>query len=218
MTKTVQDILTRAEDYLNDAGHVRWPATEVMRAINDGQLALLEAKPDLFQTTTNQLLAEGNVQTIPADGYVLFDVMWNVAADNTQGKRITFCKKSVLDRQRRAWSESGANSLVRHWTQDKKQRREWYCAPRQPSGESNKVYMRYAKYPVKVTAAGDNLSIPDEAINALYYFVMMRCMEKDSKFSGTPEAQRFGQMFAVIVTGREETEAKDEAYRAENEG
>ena len=87
---------------LNDLGSVRWLESEAIRAFNDAQGAILIAAPDLFEFSFDVTLVAGVEQSLPTDGYLLFDVMWNVNNDGSEGRRITRVKKSLLDRHRQA--------------------------------------------------------------------------------------------------------------------
>lgn len=219
MSTTAQKIIDRVSTNLNDIGNVRWTVAELLDAINDSEAALLEARPDLFHTTADFLLSPGNLQTAPADCYKFNEVVFNIDADGNQGKAVTFIKKSVLDRQRRAWTTTDdEDTEVRHWTQDEREWRQFYVAPYQPASTSQKVKIRYAKYPTEITAVGDNLNAPDEARNAVYYFCMMRMLEKDEKFAGSPQAARFTELFALFIGARTEADEQAQAKRRVNEG
>jgi len=217
MTTTVQDIVDRVEVTLKDVGNVRWPVAEIIDAVNDAQGALLEARPDLFQITYTLPLAEGNEQNLPANGYELLDVMYNIDGDGVVGLPVTKIDFNVLTRQRRAWTESGADLEVRHWTQDIQQKTSFFVAPMQPNGTGQKLRIRYAKRPDTVNSVNDQLDTPDEVINAVYYFCVSRALEKDEKFSGSPQAARFSQLFAAFITARAEADRQMEQVKQANE-
>jgi hypothetical protein len=203
---------------LNDIGLIRWGEPEHIDAINDALDAILVAAPDLYEDYRDLTLVAGNEQSLPADGYLLFDVLWNVSAAGVQGRRITKVAKSALDRSRAAWSESGENSTVRHWAQDRKQKSKYYVAPRQPESESNKVHARIARRPVDVASQADELDTPDEMESAVYYYAMQRLCEKDEKFAGSKQSIAFMQKFAMAVRVRGDGEDAAEAVEQQNEG
>lgn len=219
MTTTAQDIIDRVQRTLNDAGAVRWPEPEILDAINDAELALLEARPDLYEETTDFLLSPGNLQVCDATCYRFVDVLYNIDSDGNRGKAITFIKKATLDRQSRAWTtDDDEDTTVRHWTRDEREWKQFYVAPAQPSGTSQKVKIRQSVYPTPITAAGDQLSSPDELRNAIYYFCVTRAFEKDEKFSGSPQAARFQQLFAAFVAVDAEAADQGEKRTGRNEG
>ena len=218
MTVLVSSVVSKMRKNLNDIGLVRWDESEHIGAINDALDAILIAAPDLYEDHRNVTLVAGNEQSLPDDGYLLFDVLWNVSAAGVQGRRITKVAKSALDRARSAWSESGEDSVVRHWAQDKKQKAKYYVAPRQPESESNKVRIRLARRPVDATEQTDELDTPDEMESAVYYYAMMRMLEKDEKFSGSKQSMAFMQKFSMAVQVRGAGEDAAEATKQQNEG
>ncbi len=218
MTILVSGMTRRLEETLLDVGSVRWKLAEHYDAINDAQAEILKVRPDLFETYIDHLLVPGNEQSIPAGGYLLFDILWNIDEDSVQGRRITRVARSVLDRHRASWTEKNANVVVRHWAQDVRERVKFFVAPRQPDSTSQKVRMRYAKRPAVIDSQGDSLDTPDERINSVYYFCMMRLLEKDGKFSGSVLAQSFAKMFAVSLSAGNIGETEAEATKDVNEG
>lgn len=218
MTVLASSVITKMKTTLNDIGLIRWDESEHIGAINDAQDAILMGAPDLFEDHRDITLVAGNEQSLPADGYLLFDVLWNVAPDGTQGRRITKVARSALDRSRAAWSESGAKTTVRHWTQDAKQKAKFYVAPRQPESESNKVHIRLARRPVDISSQGSELDVPDEMESAVFYYAMQRLLEKDEKFAGSKQSMAFLQKFSMAVQVRGAGEDTAEATEQRNEG
>lgn len=218
MTVLASSVITKMKKNLNDIGLIRWEESEHIDALNDAQDAILVGAPDLYEDHRNITLVAGNEQSLPDDGYLLFDVLWNVSAAGVQGRRITRVAKSALDRARAAWSEDGEKSTVRHWAQDKKQKAKFYVAPRQPENEANKVRIRLARRPVDVGSQTDELDIPDEMESAAYYYGMMRMLEKDEKFAGSKQSMAFLQKFAMAIQVRVAGEDAAEATKQQNEG
>lgn len=218
MTILASSILTKTSKTMNDIGLIRWGESEHIDAINDAQNAILMSSPDLFEDNRDITLVAGNEQSLPDDGYLLFDVLWNVSQAGVQGRAITKVEKATLDRARSAWTESGEKSTVRHWAQDVKQKSKFYVAPRQPANESNKVHIRLAKRPVNVTSQGSELDVPDEMESAVYYYAVMRLLEKDEKFAGSKQSMAFMQKFSMAVQVRGMGEDAAEATEQRNEG
>jgi hypothetical protein len=218
MTVSLSTLRTKMIRSLNDVGSVRWIESEHIDAINDALDAILIAQPHLYEDYRDVTLVEGNEQDVPADCYLLLDVLNNIETGNVPGRAITKVSKSSLDRVRSAWTISGANETVRHWAQDVKQRSKFYVAPRQPASVNHKVRIRIARRPTTTTTGSQNVDIPDEMELAVYYFAMARMLEKDAKFSGSPQAQyymtSFGQAVQVSNTGEDQAEATE----AVNEG
>lgn len=214
---TAVDVLTRVKEKLNDIGSVRWPEAEHYRAIKDAQLAILEALPDLFEVYAYVSTIEGVVQSVPADCYKLFDVVGNANDSDKLISPATLIERSTLDRQRRNWMAMDAANEADHWMQDDRERGQFFIVPGQPSSDRGKLYLRYAKYPDTVSASGDTLDVADEGINAVYNFCMHRALEKDEKFSGSPQAQSYMKKFALFLNARFEADDQAEADRQRRE-
>lgn len=215
---TAGDILARVNEKLNDLAAVRWPEAEHIRAINDAESAMLEARPDLFDAHASVAAIAGSIQSVPADCYLLFDVIRNLSATNDVGRAITRIDRSVLDRQKPDWPTMPANAVTRHWMQDDRERTKFYVAPPQPATGTGKYYIRYAKRPTTITGSGDNLNAPAESINAIYNFCMHRALEKDEKFAGSPTAASYMQKWANFIGAKGVGEDQANAQRSANEG
>lgn len=215
MTKA-SDIITRVETKLNDIGNVRWEIPELINAINDGQQMILEAQPDLFEHSDPVPVQQGSRQAVPADCFLLLDVVELLKFDIwvCTPRRI---KREVMDRQSPNWFGMADEDKIWHWLQDNKERKYFYVNP-PVVPQDHTLRLRYARYPTTVTSPNSTIDTPPEHINALYYFCMMRSLEKDEKFSGSPQAERYGQMFKAIYNARTEGEAKADVQRTMNEG
>lgn len=217
MATSVGNILSRVRAKLNDLGSVRWPDSEHIEAINDAQKSILEARPDLLESYTFVVLVKGTVQSVPADCYLLFDVIGNADVNNNLTSPVSFISRSTMDRHHRAWMSETASAQVIHWMQDDREKAKFHVYPPQPTTGSGRVQIRYAKRPADVTAVGSNVGVPDECINALYHFCMTRALEKDEKFSGSPQAQEHFSKFALFLSAKTEAENQSDAYRTERE-
>jgi len=219
MPTTVQAIIDRASSTLNDIGLVRWIQSDMIKAINDAEQSVLESRPDLFETNASMALVSGPRQTPPSDCYHLMDVIYNVTAADVPISSITQIKRSDLDKCRADWMLDDPMKLVQHWMQDDRERSVFYVYPSQPTAgaQLGRVQIRYSKRPTALSGVSENLNVPEEMINAVYYFVVMRMLERDEKFAGSPQAERFMGMFAQMVSAKDGGEDTAEAYRASRE-
>lgn len=214
---TAGDILTRLKEKLNDLGAVRWTEPEHFRAMNDGQQAILEARPDLFETYAFMATVAGCVQSVPADCYRLFDVVANCDSTNERVSPITKIERATLDRQRRGWMTLPASAEADHWMQDEREHGRFYIVPGQPTTGQGKLEIRYAQKPTTISSSGSALSVGDEAINALYNFCMHRALEKDEKFAGSPTAAAYMNKFAQFIGAKTEADSQFAKVRDKTE-
>jgi hypothetical protein len=219
MAILAQSIIERAANTLNDVGQVRWTEDELLDAINDAQLAILEGRPDVFETVGEMTLGAGPRQFVPGDCYLLFDVLYNIDDQSIATSGVTRVMRSYMDSCRSDWMRSQPSSEVEHWMQDDRERGTFFVYPPQPSqvGAQGQVLLRYSRFPDLLTAATDELSVTGEMLNAVYYFVVMRMLEKDEKFSGSPQASRFMQLFAQVLAAQTIGEDQHAQFRSAKE-
>jgi len=217
MATTAGDVLTRLKEKLNDLGSVRWPDAEHFRGMNDAQQAILEARPDLFEVYSYVDTVAGSAQTVPADCYRLFDVVYNCDNSNSPVSVVTRVSREKMDRHRRHWPLMTSSSTALHWMQDEREWNRFYLVPGQPTTGRGKLLLRYAKRPSTITSSASVLAVPDEGINAVYNFCMHRALEKDEKFAGSPTASAYMQKFAQFIAAKAEFDQQFAQQRESNE-
>jgi hypothetical protein len=80
MTVSVQSVLDRVQQTLQDTAGIRWSSTnELVLWVNDAQREIALYKPDATATNATVALSEGTKQTIPDDGNRLLRVVRNMA-------------------------------------------------------------------------------------------------------------------------------------------
>ena len=77
--KTARDIIQDVQAELQDVEGIRWPAAELVNALNDGQRAIVEADPLSTAAEVEFDLAPGARQTIPGAAHALLEVIRNAA-------------------------------------------------------------------------------------------------------------------------------------------
>ena len=100
MELTAQQIIDRAKQTLNDPDAIQWPESELLGYLSDAQRAAVLVKPEVNPKTAIIKLEPGSLQTLPDDGYVLFEVVRNMGQDAITpipGRSISPCKRSDLD-------------------------------------------------------------------------------------------------------------------------
>lgn len=183
------------------------------KAIDDAQKSLLESRPDLFDVTGEvQLRDTGVKQRVPENCYLVFDITYNLNHLMVPFSGIVKISRAILDRSYMGWMVSASSPRMEHWMQDILERKYFWAYPPvsadPETGEPGWVVMRYAKRPVKVTAAGQALDAPDEMINGVYYFAMTRLLEKDEKFAGSPQAEMFLQKYAMTIGAKTKSDSE----------
>lgn len=203
MAIAAQSIIRRAVETLNDTTSVRWPVSELVRYLNDGQREVVLYRPDAMVTNQTITCVAGSKQTIPANGAKLIDVVRNAAAGTTK-KAVRVVKREILDSTVPNWHNvTGVNEIL-HYTYDPRDPKTFYVYP--PATTSAQLDIIYSAYPTDVTEPADgatysavtgNISLPDIYGNVLLDYILYRAYTKDSDFAGNAaRAQAYYAGFA----------------------
>lgn len=199
MTILVSTLMTRLDDVLHDVGGVRWPNTERLRWLNDGQREIVMNKPNAGSVIGNITLAAGTKQSLPAGGIQLLDVIRNMGTGSTPGRTISFVDRKDMDRQLPDWHSSTANVTVKHYMFDDRSPSNFYTYPPVPASPVVKVEAVYSVAPTDCTANG-NINLADIYANALQDYVLYRCFTKDAEVPGqAARAVAHYQSFAMAI-------------------
>jgi len=151
MTST-QSIITQAQAILQDTG-VRWPVSELVQYLNDGQREAASLRPDQFTKSTS-LTLNGFKHTLPAECSKFIEMPRNAA-----GQAIRQVDRNMLDDPR--------DPMV-FWTY--------------PPALGSTVDVTYAVLPADTTISG-SLNVPDIFANAVLHFVLFRAFAKDAEYA-----------------------------------
>jgi hypothetical protein len=201
MTTTAQSIIKDAQVHLQDEAGVRWPATELVAALNDGQRELVTLRPDMFTVTAALALVAGPKQSTPVNCAELLSV-----PRNTSGPAIRAVERRLLDDVDPAWHTKTGVTTIQHVARESFEPNHFYVYP--PAAATGaSVDLIYAAWPADVatpagaafsTVAG-NINTDDQFKNALLHFVLFRSYSKDAEFGGN--AATAGAHYALFKTG-----------------
>lgn len=216
MAVTVQSVIDRVQKTLQDTTGVRWPVVdELVLWVNDAQREIALLKPDASAKNTTITLTEGTKQEIPNDGNRLLRVVRNMsAASNGVGKRaVRIVDREILDAQTPNWhdplvtGDAAHGSVVKHYTYDEQNPRNFYVYPGVASGASAYCEIVYSANPATVAQNG-NLDIPDIFANAVMNYVLYMAYMKDAEYAGNQQrASSHFQLFVAAVTGKGQIDA-----------
>lgn len=223
MAFTAKDVMHRANTVLQDAGAVRWPATELLLWLNDAVREVALQKPNAVAETAELSLSAGTWQQIPADCISLIRVVRNLAnveADpggRTGGKAITPVVREILDAQMPGWQDPNvlpSGSQVIHVVQDMMDPRSYYVVP--GNDGTGVIEAIVARMPTEIAEPGNpldidsytaNVDLPDIYRNALVDYVLYRAFSKDMNLAGNGQrAQAHYQQFATAIGLKLQTE------------
>jgi len=171
MTST-QSIITQAQAILQDTG-VRWPVSELVQYLNDGQREAASLRPDQFTKSTS-LTLNGFKHTLPAECSKFIEMPRNAA-----GQAIRQVDRNMLDAVEPSWYTKTGQTVVKHFCHDPRDPMVFWTYP--PALGST-VDVTYAVLPADTTISG-NLNVPDIFANAVLHFVLFRAFAKDAEYA-----------------------------------
>lgn len=190
MPVSAQSVIRRVVETLQDKTSIRWPVSELVRYLNDGQREIVLYRPDSMVTSaTVDLDPLNSKQSIPNNGSKLIDVIRNT--DGTK-RAIRLTTRQILDAQSPEWhSLVNTNDEIHHYMFDPRDPKTFYVYP--PAGNNSSVELVYSTYPTDVqepadgalyTAVTGNISVPDIYGNILQDYILYRAYTKDSEYAG----------------------------------
>ena len=209
MAVTVQSVLDRVQQTLQDTGGIRWSSTaELILWVNDAQREIAILKPDATAVNTTVTLAAGTKQTIPADGNRLLNVVRNMsAASSGTGKRtVRLVSRDILDSLEPSWHDPAVKgdakhgTSIKHFMYEEQNPRNFYVYP----GVSGNAYLEiiYSQNPATV-AANANLGVPDIYATCVMHYVLYMCYMKESEFVANQQrANGHFNLFMSTITGK----------------
>ena len=191
MPSPAKPIILAAQDELQDPAGVRWPATELVQHLHEGQRAIAQKRPDTTATVvTFSPAAPGARHTLPAAAASLIDIPRNAAG---RKRAITKVDHVLLDATVRDWQGMAPAAEVLHFMHDLREPRVFLTYP--PASTAAALELVYSAYPAATATAGGaaastvtgNIGLPDEWANALRYYVLYRAWSKDAEYGGNPQ-------------------------------
>lgn len=157
MTVSVNSVIDRVQQVLQDTTGVRWPVVEeLVLWINDAQREIALLKPDASAVNETVNLVAGTKQTIPSNGNRLLKVVRNVVGTSPSSS-IRLIDGNILDSQTPDWhssSVSGAaahTTTIKHYIYNDQNPRVFYVYPG-ALGTTVKVDIIYSANPAPVQA------------------------------------------------------------------
>ena len=195
MTISAQSIIRRATDLLQDQTSVTWPASELVRWLNDAQRAIVKARPDAMNTTTTMTLAAGSRQDLDNAALTpppakLIEITRNMATTSSKGA-VTLIPRKVLDAQTPNWHNIPGTVNILHYMFDARDPKTFYVYP--PALATAQLEVMYAAYPTDITEPSDgalwsvvtgNLSLPDIYADDVLNLILFRAYSKDMESAG----------------------------------
>lgn len=206
-TITAQSVISKAQIILQDTTGIRWPDSELLDWLNDGQREIVLLKPNSYIKNLAVKLVAGTKQGLPADGVQLIDVVRNMGVTGVvAGRSIRITMREVLDAQLPDWHLATAAAAVKHYMYSLLDPKNFYVYPPQPTTNQGYVEIIYGAAPVDATLLG-TITLDDIYQNVLIDYILYRAYSKDTEYAADQNrASQHQQAYIVSLTGKAQVE------------
>ena len=126
MALTASSIIRRAVETIQDTTSVRWPVSELVRYLNDGQREVVLYRPDAMVTNASITLVAGAKQTLPSTGSKLIDIIRNTSGVK---RSVRLTDRHILDSQTPSWYNLTGVTEILHYMYDPRDPKLFYVYP-----------------------------------------------------------------------------------------
>jgi len=210
-TTTAQVIIDEAEAILQDTSNVRWTAAYHLAGVNDACKVICQFKPDAYIVSGSMVCVEGMIQTLPADGFKLQDVVCNMGTDgSTEGNSIQLIDRKKMDAMNPGWPSVTASATTEYFMSDERYPRQFLVYPKQPSSSQGYLQLLYSAAPAEI-AAGATILIPDIYRPAILQYVLYYAYAKDLDVPGSAEkAKAYYSAFLNAIGVMQDVEKRED--------
>lgn len=202
MATAASTVIGRVSTLLQDTTNVRWPQSELLDYLNDGQREIALYKPSAsLSGPINFTLNAGSKQTLPLGALSLVDVVRNMGSGDTPGNAIRVVAREVLDAQVPEW-HTLTGTAVKHYTYSTLDPTHFYVYP---AASGKVIEIIYGVTPTDAVLVGQNTNIRIDDIwsPALVNYMCYRAYSKDAEYASNAQAAAsYYQAFIAQMTGK----------------
>lgn len=214
MTTLASTVLGTVSILIQDTTNIRWPTSELLGYLNDGQREIVLYKPNAALSPPVAFsLVTGSKQSLPGVdnsnpaiaaahgvGLILVDVIRNMGSGATPGRAIRVVSREVLDAQVPDW-HTLTGAAVQHYTYSPMDPKHFYVYP--AAAGTLYIELIYGREPVVVAAVGNNITLDDIWIPALVNYICYRAYSKDAEYAANAQAAAsYYQQFLALMSGK----------------
>lgn len=203
MPVMASDVISRAQIVVQDTTGVRWPFSELLQWLNDGQREVALYKPSATAQNVALMLQQGTLQNIGPGGLALLRVVRNLKTPVTNprvGTRaVRIVEREVLDSQHPSWHDPEVfpyQKEVKHFCFDESDPTNFYVFPGNNGTGAVEAVVSKSPDDVSLTSGADTnninayrlpIQVPDIYANCLLDYVLFRAYSKDADYAGNAE-------------------------------
>lgn len=183
-------IIAKGRVILQDPTAIRWPDSELLKHLNEGQRYICAQRPDASSILGNLTLIAGTKQSLPAGETRLLDVKRNMGADGaTAGAPIRLTSQEILDAQVPDWHSRAQNAVTQHYVYDERSPTNYYVFP--PAVANQKIEALRSKPPTDIATVNDVITLDDIYEPLLLDYMLYRAWQKDAEYAADPQRSAF---------------------------
>jgi hypothetical protein len=213
-TVTAGALLDKATTQLVDLTNVRWTRAELLKWLNDGMRQIVLMQPNATNTVASIKLDAGTRQNIPANGWLLLNVVRNMGTTgDVPGRAIRIISRELLNAFNPDWHTDTAAAVTKNFIYDLADQTHFFVYP--PSTGTGYVEINYSMQPVDLTSESQAIPIFDVYQGALVDYMLYRACSKDAEYApGLQLAQGYAATFIAAIQGKETSEVKSTPEQA----
>ncbi len=174
-TILASELIDRAATLLFDTNNVQWSRLELLGYLNAGQRAIAIVSPTSTSLIAAVQLTAGARQRIPADGWMLLDVIRNMGTTGTvAGNAVRVISRRLLAAFQPAWLAATPSAVVSNYIFDLQDQTSFFVYP--PSNGTNYLEINYSQAPsdlaTETLAIGVSNALDDVLVN---YMMFLAC-------------------------------------------
>lgn len=189
----LSDITTEVRKEVNDtATPYRYSDADLIGYLNQILKVVLQLRPDLFSVFTTFTCGTGVLQTLPADGYRISEVL---AVHG--GSAITEVDREALDLGYPSWRVATPSGAV-NWMRHPRNNTNFFIYPPSPASPSQVLDIEYIRIPSTYTSAVMStpiLELSDAYLQTLVAGMVWLVEAVDDEHVESGRAQMFQQQF-----------------------
>ncbi len=216
MATTVTSIFSRVRHLLVDANGDRWTDAELLAWLAEAQQVAVIVKPDAYTRRESFTCAAGTLQTLPAGGVQILDVIRNLSGNLRAIRKVA---RFALDTEQPNWHSAPPSDEIRAFTTDERDPKTFYVYPPAlltPDVADTPIEILYSKTPPAPTMAG-SIALDDVYAAPLIDYVAHRAFSKDAENQPSMDrAMTHYQRFIGALVGKQAVEATEAPVIANN--
>lgn len=177
---TVDQVVQRAAEVLNDPNHERWTFPNMVEWVNQGIVAVCDIFPQAHTEKVDLTLVEGAIQALDPSYTLFVRGFYTKVGGTTPGKTPLDAELGAVTLINPDWMSATPANEIDEIMYDPNTPHTFFVSPPQPAATTNTLYAEVASVPAFVSTS-DNIPIPYKYTTALVDYVLFRAYSMDAE-------------------------------------